>query len=216
MDPRPRTRATRWFVLAFTDALRRSPAESSQIFEKLSLACHRDRPARILPSLHSLGQFLVSPKIQFVVRDLSIFGTTLFTVFFERVHSAYGLMRLPWRIVKKICIYPLEPREGHNWIGNQSPWSGSSDPSHRPAHSVATCFLRLPPFRGRCSLAKLAAKSLFYGCSPVVVVSSPASYVYRSFVPSRPRRFRMWHHLSSLSGKFAEDAVVPKSLGNLR
>ena len=117
LDPRPRTRATRWFVLAFTDALRRSPAESSQIFEKLSLPCYRDRPARILPSLHSLGQFLVSPKIQFVVRDLSIFGTTLFTVFFQRVHSAYGLIRLPWRIVKNIYIYPLERREGHNWIG---------------------------------------------------------------------------------------------------
>ena len=26
-----------------------------------------------------------------------------------------------------------------------------------------------------------------------------------SLVPSRPRRFRMWRHLSSLSGKFAED-----------
>ena len=70
------------------DALRKSPAESSQIFEKLFLPCYRDRPSRILPSLHSLGQFLVSPKIQFVVRDLSIFGTTLFTVFFQRVHSA--------------------------------------------------------------------------------------------------------------------------------
>ena len=29
---------------------------------------------------------------------------------------------------------------------------------------------------------------------------------WRSLVPSRPRRFRMWRHLSSLSGKFAEDA----------
>ena len=50
--------------------------------------------------------FSVSPEIQFVVRDLSIFGTTLFTVFFDRVHSGYGLIRLPWRIVKKkIYIY---------------------------------------------------------------------------------------------------------------
>ena len=106
LDPRRRTRATRWFVLAFTDALRRSPDESSQISEKLSLPCYRDRPSRIPPSLHSLGQFLVSPKIQFVVRDLSIFGTTLFTVFFQRVHSAYSLIRLPWRIVKKY-IYIL-------------------------------------------------------------------------------------------------------------
>ena len=46
-----------------------------------------------------------------------------------------------------IYIYPLEPREGHSWIGNQSPWSGFSDPFHRPAHSVAACFLRLPLFR---------------------------------------------------------------------
>ena len=28
-----------------------------------------------------------------------------------------------------------------------------------------------------------------------------------SLVPSRPRRFRMWHHLSSLLGKFAQDAL---------
>ena len=56
----------------------------------------------------------------------------------------------------------MEPREGHNWISNQSTWSGSSDPSYRPAHSVAACFLRLPPFRGRCSSAKLSAGSLFY------------------------------------------------------
>ena len=28
---------------------------------------------------------------------------------------------------------------------------------------------------------------------------------FLSLVPSRPRRFRMWRHLSSLSGKFAED-----------
>ena len=91
------------------------------------------------------------------------FGTTLFTVFFERVHSAYGLIRLPWRIVKNyINIYLLEPREGHNWIDNQSPWPGPSDPSHRPAHSVTACFLRLPPFRGRCSSAKLSAGSPFY------------------------------------------------------
>ena len=71
--------------------------------------------------------------------------------------------------------------EGHNWIGNQSPWPGPSDPSHRPDHSVAACFLRLPPFRGRCSSAKLSAGSLFFiaWCSPVVV-SSPASYVYRT------------------------------------
>ena len=27
-----------------------------------------------------------------------------------------------------------------------------------------------------------------------------------SLVPSRPRRFRMWRHLSSLSGKFAKDS----------
>ena len=52
--------------------------------------------------------------------------------------------------------------EGHNWIGNQSPWPGPSDPSHRPDHSVAACFLRLPPFRGRCSSAKLSAGSLFF------------------------------------------------------
>ena len=32
------------------------------------------------------------------------------------------------------------------------------------------------------------------------MISSP------SLVPSRPRRFRMWRHPSSLSGKFAEDA----------
>ena len=71
--------------------------------------------------------------------------------------------------------------EGHNWIGNQSPWPDPSDPSHRPDHSVAACFLRLPPFRGRCSSAKLSAGSLFFiaWCSPVVV-SSPASYVYRT------------------------------------
>ena len=52
--------------------------------------------------------------------------------------------------------------EGHNWIGNQSPWPDPSDPSHRPDHSVAACFLRLPPFGGRCSSAKLSAGSLFY------------------------------------------------------
>ena len=76
------------------------------IFEKLSLPCYRDRPSRILLFLHSLGQFLVSPKIQFVVRDLSVFGTTLFSVLFERVHRAYGLIRLPWR-TDKIYIYIL-------------------------------------------------------------------------------------------------------------
>ena len=62
---------------------------------------------------------------------------------------------------KYIYIYPPEPREGHNWISNQSPWSGSSDPSYRPAHSVAACFLRLPPFKDRCSSAKLSAGSLY-------------------------------------------------------
>ena len=63
----------------------------------------------------------------------------------------------------------MERREGHNWIGNQSPWSGSSDPFHRPAHSVAACFLRLPSLRGCSSSAKLSAGSLFIAwCSPVV------------------------------------------------
>ena len=126
-------------------------------------------------SIHSVS-FLVSPKIQFVVRDLSIFGTTLFTVFFERVHSAYGSIRLPWRFVKiYIYIYPLEPREGHNWIGNQSPWSGSSDPFHRPAHSVAACLLRLPPFSWT-----FRWNPFFIAWCSLVVVSSPAFYVYRT------------------------------------
>ena len=94
--------------------------------------------------------------------------------FFERVNSAYGLIRLPWRFVK-IYIYPLEPREGHNRFGNQSPWSGSSDPFHRPAHSVAAYFLRLPPFSWT-----LRWKPFFIAwCSPVVV-SSPAFYVCRT------------------------------------
>ena len=52
--------------------------------------------------------------------------------------------------------------DGHNWISNQSPWPGPSDPSHRLDHSVVACFLRLPPFGGRCSSAKLSAGSLFY------------------------------------------------------
>ena len=62
---------------------------------------------------------------------------------------------------------------------NQSPWSGFSDPSHRPAHSVAACFLRLPPFRGRCSSAKLSAGSLFYrlvqSCRRVVACFSTST-----------------------------------------
>ena len=55
---------------------------------------------------------------------------------------------LPWSAIAHSTVSPFA-WEGHNWIGNQSPWSGSSDPFHRPAHSVAACFLRLPPFRGR-------------------------------------------------------------------
>ena len=33
-----------------------------------------------------------------------------------------------------------------------------------------------------------------------------------SLVPSRPRRFRMWRHLSSLSGKFAQHTLKDKHL----
>ena len=40
-----------------------------------------------------------------------------------------------------------------------SPWSGSSDLFHRPARSVAACFLRLQPFRGRYPSAKISAGS---------------------------------------------------------
>jgi len=36
----------------------------------------------------------------------------------------------------------------------------------------------------------------------------------RSLVPSRPRRFRMWRHLSSLSGKFAYRAWFQASSGH--
>ena len=93
LDPRPRTRATRWFVLAFTDALRRSPAESSQIFEKLSLPCYRDRPSRILPSLHSLGQFFSQPKHP-VRRTSSL----------HFWHHA--LYRLFWASTQCLYIYP--------------------------------------------------------------------------------------------------------------
>ena len=73
--------------------------------------------------------------------------------------------------------------EGHNWIGNQSPWPDPSDPSHRPDHSVAACFLRLPPFGGRCSSAKLSAGSLFYclvqSCRRVVACFLRLPYVKR-------------------------------------
>ena len=64
------------------------------------------------------------------------------------------------------------------WIGNQSPWSGSSDPFHRPAHSVAVCFLRLPPFRWT-----FRWKPLFYrlvqSCHRVVACFLRLPYVKR-------------------------------------
>ena len=177
LDPRPRTRATRWFVLVFTDALRRSPAESSQIFEKLSLPCYRDRPARILPSLHSLGQFLVSPKIQFVVRDLSIFGTTLFTVFFQRVHSAYGLIRLPWRIVKKY-IYIL-------WNAGKATTGLATNLHGQVPQILFIAQLTLSPpvfYVYRCLGAALLQLNfpLEAFLSLGAVLSSPAFYVYRA------------------------------------
>ena len=40
-------------------------------------------------------------------------------------------------------------------------------------------------------------------------------YCFPSLVPSRPRRFRMWRHLSSLSGKFALSGSVPSLLCSL-
>ena len=86
---------------------------------------------------------------------------------------------LPWSAIAHSTVSPFA-REGHNGIGNQSPWSGSSDPFHRPAHSVAACFLRLPPFRGCCSSAKLSAGSLFIAwCSPVIACFLRLPYVKR-------------------------------------
>ena len=75
---------------------------------------------------------------------------------------------LPWSAIAHSTVSPFA-WEGHNWIGNQSPWSGSSDPFHRPAHSVAACFLRLPPFRGRWGRLGLGV------FCPVLPVSLPFS-----------------------------------------
>ena len=173
LDPRRRTRARRWFVLAFTDALRRSSAESSQIFEKLSLPCYRDRPSRILPSLHSLGQFLVSPKIQFVERDLSIFGTTLFTVCFERVHSAYGLIYILWKPEKAttglatnlhgqvpqiVFIAQLTLSPPAFYVYRRLDELSVGSPFYRLVQScrrVVACFLRLPYVKRRLCAAVL-------------------------------------------------------------
>ena len=45
-------------------------------------------------------------------------------------------------------------------------------------------------------------------CSPLQIIEPLPKKTWGrgSLVPSRPRRFRMWRHLSSLSGKFAWDA----------
>ena len=73
-----------------------------------------------------------------------------------------------------------------------SPWSGSSDLFHRPARSVAACFLRLQPFRGRYPSAKISAGSflslgavlsscrrlLSYRASSAVWVSGTVLFIY--------------------------------------
>ena len=54
--------------------------------------------------------------------------------------------------------------------------------------------------------------------TPMDQARSEINWHHNSLVPCRPRRFRMWRHLSSLSGKFAEDActvVVMSSLVNM-
>ena len=88
--------------------------------------------------------------------------------------------------------------EGHNWIGNQSPWPGPSDPSHRPDHSVAACFLRLPPFRGRCSSAKLSAGSLFF-LSLGAVLSSCRRLLPTSTVRQAPFGVPLFFRYSTFS-----------------
>ena len=88
--------------------------------------------------------------------------------------------------------------EGHNWIGNQSPWPDPSDPSHRPDHSVAACFLRLPPFRGRCSSAKLSAGSLFF-LSLGAVLSSCRRLLPTSTVRQAPFGVPLFFRYSTFS-----------------
>ena len=114
------------------DALRRSTLELWQYFEKLSFNTLLYRgPAITHPSVG----FYQSLNIQFVVRDLSISGTTLLTIFWARPP---GL----WQN-NGTCNTPTHM---------PSPWSGSSGSCHRPPHSVAACLLPLPPFRCRCFL----------------------------------------------------------------
>ena len=85
-------------------------------------------------------------------------------------------------------------------------------PTDRMKNKISRQYFRVLPIR--CASREDVFASILYDAScPTALLGGNTFSIKldRSLVPSRPWRFRKWRHLSSLSGKFAEDALGSKT-----